>query len=323
VEGGEGAKNDPAAPARLQRVFDEWKMDRQSVVVVIGGGALQDMAGYAAATTHRGIRVVRLPTTVLAQNDSGVGVKTGINARGKKNFLGTFTPPFAVIDDFRFLETLDGRDKRAGMAEAVKVALIKDGTFFDWLEQNARALADFDAAAVAHMIERCATLHLDHIAGGGDPFELGSSRPLDFGHWAAHKLESLSDYSLRHGEAVAIGIALDTRYSKEADFITEEAAERTIGLLERLGLGTYHSALDERDVTGRRIVLDGIDEFREHLGGELTVMMLEEIGRGREVYELRTELIDRSIAWLCRRVEGDAPPLRPATPASPPSPAVD
>jgi 3-dehydroquinate synthase len=299
--GGEDCKNDPAAVERLAAWFDALGMDRQSFVVIVGGGALQDMVGYAAATTHRGLRVVRVPTTVLSQNDSGVGVKNGVNAFGKKNFLGCFAPPFAVLDDFSLLETLEPRDKVSGMAEAVKVALIKDPAFFGWLAASAAALARFEMGAVAELVRRCAILHLDHIAGAGDPFELGSSRPLDFGHWAAHKLESLSSYALRHGEAVAIGIALDTRYSVERGMLPAEDGDRVLALLEGIGLPTWDSRLDARGLDGRRLVLDGIREFREHLGGELTVMMLEGLGRGREVRVLDEAIIERSIDWLRTR----------------------
>ena len=133
VEGGENAKNNPAYPSGIQKRIYELEMDRHSVIVAIGGGAVLDMVGYAVGTTHRGMRIVRLPTTVLSQADGGVGVKNGINAFGTKNFLGTFIPPFAVINDIRFLETLEARDQIAGMAEAVKVALIRDPDFFDWL----------------------------------------------------------------------------------------------------------------------------------------------------------------------------------------------
>src|SRR6185312_16684743 len=156
------------------------------------------------------------PTTVLAQNDAGIGVKNGINAFGAKNMLGTFAAPFAVINDGRFLATLGERDRIAGMAEAVKVALVRDAKFFAWLRAAAPRLAAFDRDAVAQSIRRCAELHLAHIATGGDPFELGNARPLDFGHWAAHKLEVMTDHALRHGEAVALGMALDARYSVEA-----------------------------------------------------------------------------------------------------------
>jgi 3-dehydroquinate synthase len=268
------------------------------------------MAGYAAAITHRGIRVIRVPTTVLSQNDSGVGVKNGINAFGKKNFLGTFAPPFAVLCDFDFLRTLDARDKVSGMAEAVKVALIKEPSFFEWLEGNAPDLARFEPAAVSELVRRCAVLHLDHIAHGGDPFELGSSRPLDFGHWAAHKLESLSAYELRHGEAVAVGIALDTRYSAETGMLGAADGERVALLLERIGLPTWDARLDERDASGRRLVLNGIREFREHLGGELTLMMLESLGRGREVRSIDEVAMERAIDWLRARVSGSGAVVR-------------
>lgn len=308
VPGGEGCKNDRTAADRMCAAFDAWRLDRQSAVVIVGGGALQDMAGYAAAITHRGLRVVRVPTTVLSQNDSGVGVKNGINLFDKKNFLGTFAPPFAVIDDFRFLETLDPRDKAAGMAEAIKVALIKDGEFFAWLEGRVADLRAFEPAAVAEMIERCARLHLEHIAISGDPFELGSSRPLDFGHWAAHKLETLTSYDLRHGEAVAIGLALDTRYSCAAGLLSEDDAERVVELIEALGLPIYDEALARRDACGRLVVLDGIAEFREHLGGELTLMMLAGIGRGHEVTEIDEGRVEDCITWLADRARAHDSP---------------
>lgn len=301
VPGGEGCKNDTAAPGRLLEWFDELGMDRQSFVVIVGGGALLDMAGFAAATAHRGLRVVRVPTTVLSQNDSGVGVKNGVNAFGKKNFIGTFSPPFAVMNDFSFLETLDPRDKVAGMAEAVKVALIKDRVFFEWIASSSPSLAAFEPDMVAELVRRSAVLHLDHIARGGDPFESGSSRPLDFGHWAAHKLESLSGYELRHGEAVAVGLALDTRYSAEIGMLGASDSERVADVLERLGLPIWDRRLNERAADGRRLVLDGVNEFREHLGGDLTLMMLAGIGRGREVTEIDHAAVERAIQWVERR----------------------
>lgn len=302
VPGGEECKNDPGAPMRLAEWFDALGLDRQSPVVIVSGGGLQDMAGYAAAITHRGLRTVRLPTTVLSQNDSGVGVKNGVNAFGKKNFFGAFAPPFAVLADFAFLSTLSSRDKISGMAEAVKVALVKDATFFGWLEANADRLAAFESEVVAELIRRCAVLHLDHLANSGDPFELGSSRPLDFGHWAAHKLESLSDYSIRHGEAVAVGLALDTRYSIETNLLDAHDGERVVSLIEGLGLSTWHPGLDLRHPsTGMRLVLDGIREFREHLGGDLTVMMLRSLGIGQEVSSLDPAKVETSIEWLRAR----------------------
>lgn len=296
VPAGEACKNDPFAVTALQRRFFELRLDRHAVVVLVGGGALLDMAGYAAATTHRGLRVVRVPTTVLAQADSGVGVKCGVNAFGAKNFLGAFAPPWAVVVDGAFLDTLPRRDRVAGMAEAVKVALVRDPLFFAWIEANAAALAGGDRDAVDTLVRRSAELHLGHIAGGGDPFERGRARPLDFGHWSAHKLESLSRHALRHGEAVAIGIAIDAHQSVTTGRLSPDAFARIVALLERLGLALWHDALALRD-GGRRRVVDGIEEFREHLGGALCVTLLDDIGRGVEVHALDAAGVEQAIRW--------------------------
>ncbi|WP_437877215.1 3-dehydroquinate synthase [Sorangium sp. So ce513] len=305
VPGGEAAKNDAAATAALQARLDALGMDRQSFVMIVGGGAVLDMAGYAAATVHRGVRVVRIPTTVLAQADSGVGVKNGVNAFGKKNLLGTFAPPFAVLIDPRFLETLSLRDKVAGMAEAVKVALIRDARLFSWLTEHAPALASGSPAPLAELVRRSAEIHLQHIATAGDPFELGSARPLDFGHWAAHKLESLTKHRLRHGEAVAIGIALDTVYAALAGLCSEATAAAVLATLEALGFALWDDALALARGDGERgerlCVLDGLDEFREHLGGELTVTLLEDVGRAREVHAMDERHIVAAIARLRER----------------------
>ncbi len=294
VPGGETAKNDPALLDRLVTAIDRHGIDRHSYVVGLGGGAVLDLVGYASAIAHRGVRHVRIPTTVLAQNDSGVGVKNGVNYRGKKNFLGTFAPPVAVFNDAAFLSTLTDRDWRSGIAEAVKVALIKDRPFFDWLETHAELLAQRDAGAMQTLIFRCAKLHLAHIASG-DPFEAGSARPLDFGHWSAHKLEYLTDFSIRHGEAVAIGIALDTVYSYQSGLISEADAQRVLAVLQRVGFELYHPALAE---TNKRALWQGLEEFREHLGGQLTITVLEALGQGREVHEMDFDRVKTAVDYL-------------------------
>jgi len=260
-----------------------------------------DLVGFVAATAHRGIRLIRLPTTVLSQTDSGISVKNGINAFGIKNFVGSFTPPFSVINDFDFISTLSDQDKIAGMAEPVKVALIRDQSFFKWLERNIASLRCFELDNMAYMIRRGAELHMQQIVQGGDPFESGSVRPLDFGHWSAHKLESLSQHSLRHGEAVAIGLALDTRYSVQAGLLPEGEDQRVCTLLENLGFTLWSDCLENFDSDGRRVILQGLQEFQEHLGGNLSVTMLTEIGRGIEVHEIDEEEMLRAIAWLIAR----------------------
>ena len=298
VVGGEAAKNDPQVVPRLHALFHEHHMDRHSFALVLGGGAVQDAAGFAAATCHRGLRVVRVPTTVLSQNDSGVGVKNGVNLFGAKNFVGAFAPPFAVVNDACFLERLPRRERLAGLAEAIKVALIRDEGFFASIECAADALATLDLDETEQVVRRCAALHLRHIATGGDPFELGSARPLDFGHWAAHKLESMTAHELRHGEAVALGIVLDSRYAVEAGLLAEADGARIHSLMGRLGLPTWHDALAIRAGGGRFAVLDGLDEFREHLGGDLTVTLVSGVGRAVEVHGMDAALIEKAIAWM-------------------------
>lgn len=294
IPGGEIAKNDPDFVEQIVDAVDRHGIDRHSYIAAIGGGSILDLVGYAAAISHRGIRHIRIPTTVLSQNDSGVGVKNGVNYRAKKNFLGTFVPPVAVFNDSQFLTTLDERDWRAGMSEAIKVALIKDKAFFEWIEAHAGELAARDMTAMQYLVHRCAEMHLQHIAGG-DPFEMGSSRPLDFGHWSAHKLEQLTNFDIRHGEAVAIGIALDSLYSQQLGWLTESDANRILNTLRTLGFALYQPMLDADNSTG---VLKGLSEFREHLGGQLTIMLLKGLGQGVEVHEMNADGIRQAIATL-------------------------
>jgi 3-dehydroquinate synthase len=301
MEGGERAKNSSTHVAEIHSQIDRHHIDRHSYLIAVGGGALLDVAGFASATAHRGVRHVRLPSTTLSQADSGIGVKNGINAFGKKNFIGAFAPPHAVINDFNLLATLEPRDRRAGYVEAVKVACIRDAKFFDEIERDASKLAAFDPTTMKRLIQRCAELHLDHIATGGDPFELGSARPLDFGHWSAHKLEPLSNFQIRHGEAVAIGIALDVIYSRQTGLLDAPSAERVLALLERLGFDLYANELLNVDSDGNLQVLGGLNEFREHLGGELTITLLHEVGRGMEVHEMNLPKVVEAIHELRER----------------------
>ena len=301
VCGGERAKNSPTLVTDILSQIDRHHIDRHSYLIAVGGGALLDVAGFAAATAHRGLRLVRIPTTTLSQADSGIGVKNGINAFGKKNFIGTFAPPHAVINDFSLLATLEPRDKRAGYVEAVKVACIRDRAFFEEIAREAGKLAAFEPAAMKRLIHRCAELHLDHIATSGDPFESGSARPLDFGHWSAHKLEQLSDFQICHGEAVAIGIALDVIYARNIGLLDAESAGRILNLLERLGFKLFADELLNADAAGRLHILNGLEEFREHLGGELTITLLKEIGRGVEAHEMNLPKVIEAIHELERR----------------------
>ncbi|MEX1115681.1 MAG: 3-dehydroquinate synthase [Akkermansiaceae bacterium] len=303
--GSEAAKADDHLVREIWAAIDAVHLDRHSYAIVIGGGAFLDAVGYAAATAHRGVRLIRFPTTTLSQDDSGVGVKCAINAFGKKNWVGAFAVPFAVINDFSFLHTQDEKTRRAGLVEALKVALVKDRAFFDWIEENLTALAALEPDILEACVEKSALLHARHISSGGDPFETGSSRPLDFGHWAAHKLEAMTSYQLFHAPAVAVGLALDTLYSARSGLLKFSLADQILRVLDGLQLSIYHPALDWLDDTGRRRVLDGIDEFREHLGGELTVLLLSDLGVGVDVHQFDETLLGDCInelrtRWECR-----------------------
>ncbi len=291
IPGGEVVKNDTRYLDQVLEAINIHGIDRHSFVAAIGGGAMLDMVGYATTISHRGVKHIRIPTTVLSQNDSGIGVKNGINYFNKKNFLGTFSPPVAVFNDDLFLETLSDRDWRSGIAEAIKVALIKDQEFFIWLEENADLLAQRDKAAMNYQIWQCAKLHLEHIRSA-DPFESGSSRPLDFGHWSAHKLEYLTNFEVRHGEAVAMGIALDTVYSNLSGRLSTEESNRVLNLIQKLGFVLTHPLLQVKQDDSP--ILLGLQEFREHLGGQLTITLLTAIGKGEEAHEIDAALVKKA-----------------------------
>ncbi|MCB1236409.1 MAG: 3-dehydroquinate synthase [Verrucomicrobiae bacterium] len=308
LPGGEGCKNDWPLVETIWRAIDFHKLCRHSHIVAVGGGAFLDLAGFAAATAHRGIRLIRMPTTTLSQGDGGVGVKNGVNFFGKKNWVGTFAVPFAVVNDLDFLKSLPAAACRDGLIEAIKVALIRDRAFFEYLESRAAELSRLETEPLERAIRRSAELHVEHIATGGDPFELGSARPLDFGHWAAHKLEPLSAFAVSHGAAVAIGMALDLLYSVRVGLLNRATAERVIALIEGVGFRLWSDFLDKNDpATGLPAVLAGLEEFREHLGGRLTITLVPEIGRKIEVHEMDRDAVIGALADLRARAEASAP----------------
>ena len=295
LPGGEQVKNSDTAIESVLKGVNDNKICRHSFVVVIGGGAVIDMVGYAAAIAHRGVKLIRIPTTVLSQNDSAVGVKNSVNAFKKKNFLGTFAPPFAIINDSDFLETLEQRDWISGISEAIKVALIKDKTFFKYIADNAVALKNREMEPMQYVIYKCAEMHMHHIAQGGDPFESGSSRPLDFGHWAAHKMEFMTNYELRHGEAVAKGIALDVTYAQLVGLISEEDLQYILDVMIAIG---FDLSLPVQSNDKIEQLLNGIEEFREHLGGQLTITLISDLGVKHDVHTVDMELMSKAITKL-------------------------
>ncbi|MDP7006446.1 MAG: 3-dehydroquinate synthase [Phycisphaerales bacterium] len=289
VTGGEAAKNNSSVVDTVLEAINSNNLCRKSAIIVIGGGAVLDAVGFAASIAHRGIKLIRMPSTTLSQCDSGVGVKNGINLFGKKNFTGVFDPPFAVINDIELLRTLDDRHWKSGLSEAVKVSLVKDRRFFNEIESSSKDLLMRNMEVMESVVRQSAILHFSHITDGGDPFELLDARPLDFGHWAAHKLEQLTDYDLTHGEAVSIGLAIDIRCSVLLGLLEEKTSDRAINTLQSLELPTFHQEMNNP------LLIDGIEEFRQHLGGELTLLMLEDIGKPVNVHNLDSRIIKQAI----------------------------
>lgn len=301
LAGGEPVKNDFHQLEAVWAAINSAGLCRHSYVIAIGGGAVLDLVGFGASTAHRGIPLVRLPTTSLSQGDGGVGVKNGINYFHKKNWLGAFSVPHAVVNDLAFLGGLPPRERRCGLIEAVKVALIRDGAFFEFIAARADALARFEPDAFEAVIRESARQHLEHIATAGDPFERGSARPLDFGHWAAHKLEQLSEFRVSHGEAVAVGMAIDLIYARRVGLLPEPTAERILNLLRQLGFELFAPVREIRGPSGRQDMLDGLEEFREHLGGRLTIPMIRAPGVRLEVHEMDGGIVKAAFDELRER----------------------
>ena len=278
LAGGEVGKEGLINPTRVIETLVSRQMDRHDLVVAIGGGAFLDGVGLGAGLFHRGIGLIRMPTTVLSQNDAGIGVKNGVNFLGQKNCLGMFKAPLGVINDSSFLASLPLDIKREGLSEAIKVALLKSPYFFDWLFQNRFLLGKFHKKTVEYMIRETARLHLEHIQGGGDPFEEGRQRPLDFGHWFAHRLEILSDHRVSHGAGVASGLWLDLSYSVAVLGLDPMVLAAYEAILAAVGLQKWqpHWLVDHVPVSR---LLEGIEQFRQHIGGPLALPMLTEVGQ--------------------------------------------
>ena len=302
MPGGEGIKNDLSFVREMISSMFKARLCRHSFVVAIGGGALLDAAGFAAALAHRGLRLVRLPTTVLGQCDSGVGVKNGVNLDGVKNGIGVFAPPFAVINDARFLLSLPDREWISGIAEAFKVAIIRDRNFFDFLDARAGDLRRRDAAAMKTLVRRCAVLHLEHTRSGGDPFESNRARPLDFGHWSAHKLEAMSGFGILHGEAVAVGILLDCSYAVLQGWLAPDEFRLIHRAFAASGLPVWC------DLLMRQEIFDGLEDFREHLGGELCITFPKGIGDRLEASTIDLQVMDEARRQLREESAGAISP---------------
>jgi len=255
-----------ASVARILDVLVANRFGRDCAIVALGGGVVGDMAGFAAATYQRGVAFVQVPTTLLAQVDSSVGGKTGVNHPGGKNLIGAFHQPIAVVADTATLATLPPRELRAGLAEVIKYGLICDAGFFAWLEAHIEALLAGDSAALVHVIRRSCEIKAEIV--GRDEREQGDRALLNLGHTFGHAVESATRYTeWLHGEAVGAGLVMAARMSRESGHLTSEELERVTRLVARTGLPTHisnvkpdvaleHMRIDKKVKAGRiRLVL--------------------------------------------------------------------
>jgi len=280
----------------LVATFNDYALSRHSIVVVIGGGALLDIVGFACSIFHRGIRLVRVPTTLLSQADSGVGVKNGINHLNKKNLLGCFMPPSSIINDFSFIHKLPDREFFSALSECLKVSLIKDKAFFNDIESSVNLLNNRDSNTYERIIKHSAMIHLNHIVSSNDPFEQTNSRPLDFGHWLAHYIESKTNYLINHGEAVAIGIILDSYYSTNINLLTIDDFDRIKTTFLNLDIIPQNTSFIN-DITIDDLS-SALSEFAEHIGGELTITLPSSIGESIDVNYIDLEQYMKGLDYL-------------------------
>jgi 3-dehydroquinate synthase len=265
----------------LTRTVDwllEHKVERGDVVVAFGGGVIGDLAGFAAAILRRGVRFVQIPTTLLAQVDSSVGGKTGINSDHGKNLIGAFHQPTLVLADIDVLDTLPARDFVSGYGEVVKYGLLGDAAFFDWLEVNGPALRDGDKAARQHAVARSVAMKAGIVSR--DETEVGERALLNLGHTFGHALEKATGYSdrLLHGEGVAIGCALAFELSQRLGLCAQEAPSRVRAHLQSMGMMT-----DIADISGDLPDADGLlammGQDKKVIDGRLRFILSRGIGQ--------------------------------------------
>ena len=258
----------------LNRIYDallERRCDRRTTLIALGGGVIGDLAGFAAATYMRGIPFVQVPTTLLAQVDSSIGGKTGINHPLGKNMIGAFYQPRLVLADTAVLASLPARELSAGLAEVIKHGLIRDAGFVAWLEQNVERLRACDAQALAHAVRRCCEIKAEVVAE--DERETGVRALLNFGHTFGHAIESGLGYGAwLHGEAVAAGMVMAADLSCRLGYLAQADVDRIVALLRRAGLPVAQPGLAPE----RLLELMMVDKKTE--AGKLRFVLLDRIG---------------------------------------------
>ncbi len=285
---GESTKAWPQFTRAVEWLLDQ-KVERNDIVVALGGGVIGDLAGFAAAVLRRGVRFVQIPTSLLAQVDSSVGGKTGINAPHGKNLIGAFHQPSLVLCDVDVLGTLTPRDFLAGCGEVVKYGMLGDASFFEWLEENGSAMADGDIGARIHAVKRSCEMKADIVAR--DETEQGDRALLNLGHTFCHALEAATGYSdrLLHGEGVAIGCALAFETSMRLGLCSQEDPSRVRALLKSMGMKTDLADIDG-DLPDADALLDLMGQDKKVVDGKLRFIMARSIGDA-----FVTSDVDRSV----------------------------
>ncbi len=252
-------------------------IDARSHVVIVGGGALLDCAGFAAATLHGGIRVTRVPTTLAAQVSSAWSCDSAVHACGRRDWMRAAQAPFAVAIDPRWLASLPENERRCGLAEALRVAALGDPRLFHWLCDRTEALAAFDRRAIETLTRWCARLQWERLRGQ-DPAHPGDGRAAGLGRWAGYALRALADDAGNEEEA-SIGLAVDVLLSVVLTGLAPEAAKAALEAMTALGLPLWHEALGRSDDEGRPALIAGLAELREREGGAPSVTLLSALGR--------------------------------------------
>jgi 3-dehydroquinate synthase len=292
---GETTKNFPALGLLCESLLT-MGLERGDLVIALGGGVIGDLAGLAASIVRRGIRLVQIPTTLLAQVDSSVGGKTGINTPQGKNLVGTFHQPSLVIADTDSLATLPPRQFRSGYVEAAKYGLVEDANFFAWLEQNWRLVFAKDKAALTKTI----SISVDGKAAivVRDETETGDRMLLNLGHTFGHALEAWAGYSERllHGEAIAIGIHLAYRLSAQLGLIDDGSAERVRKHFSEVGLPTTISEVAWQQFPSPRDLLTLMAQDKKVRGGKLTLILARQIGEAFMTRDVPAQVVQQFLA---------------------------
>ncbi|MBE0615045.1 MAG: 3-dehydroquinate synthase [Burkholderiales bacterium] len=281
----------------LNRIYDallEHRCDRKTALIALGGGVIGDLGGFAAATYMRGIPFIQVPTTLLAQVDSSIGGKTGINHPLGKNMIGAFYQPRVVLADIAVLASLPPRELSAGLAEVIKHGLVRDEAFVSWLEQNVERLRACEPDALAHAVRRCCEIKAAVVAE--DERETGVRALLNFGHTFGHAIESGLGYgNWLHGEAVAAGMVMAANLSRRMGFIAQADLDRIVALLKRAGLPTMQPGI----APARLLELMALDKKTE--GGQLRFVLLDRIGAASIRAEVQPAILQEAMAACTAR----------------------